>query len=188
MKEQVILVDKHDRPLGIMAKLEAHQKGLLHRAFSVFVFNSNGELLLQQRADNKYHSSGLWSNTCCSHPFPGEIVGMAAARRLKEEMGIICPLKPAFSFVYHADLDSGLIENEFDHVFFGYSDQLPQINKSEVKNYRYINVYELAKELNAHPEKYTVWLKKCINEVVLNFEASGPDFNLSLEKQNLISK
>lgn len=188
MKEQVILVDNLDRPLGIMPKLEAHQKGLLHRAFSVFVFNSNGELLLQQRAINKYHSSGLWSNTCCSHPFPGELVHMAAGRRLKEEMGLKCVLKPAFSFIYRSNLDSGLIEHEYDHVFFGYSDDLPVINKTEVKDYKYLDVQLLADEIIKHPKKYTIWLRKCITDVIEYSNKPVNEINLRLEKQNFLQQ
>ncbi len=179
MKDQVILVDNQDRPVGIMPKLEVHQKGLLHRAFSVFVFNSNGELLMQQRASNKYHSSGLWSNTCCSHPYPGELVGVAAARRLKEEMGIKCLLQPVFNFIYYSDLDSGLIENEFDHVFFGYSDDVPAINRSEVSDYKYVDMNELAADIIQAPGKYTAWLKKCVHDVVHHYTKAVAEIDLN---------
>lgn len=165
MNGDVILVDKADLPLGTMPKLEAHQKGLLHRAFSVFLFNSKGQLLLQQRALDKYHSAGLWSNTCCSHPSPGESTMDAANRRLKEEMGMSCSLRPVFSFVYKAIFNNGLIEHEFDHVFFGESDVLPVINKEEVNDWRYISLEELRVEIQEYPSRFSEWLKDCLDKV-----------------------
>ena len=135
--EKVILVDKTDHQIGEMEKQEAHIKGLLHRAFSIFIFNSKGEVLLQQRAFHKYHSGGLWTNTCCSHPRNGETTIQAANRRLMEEMGMSCVLTEEFSFIYKAKLDNDLYEHELDHVLFGTTDLLPQINKEEVADYKY---------------------------------------------------
>ena len=164
--EQVILVNKFDEPQGSMEKMEAHQKGLLHRAFSIFIFNSKNELLLQQRAKDKYHSAGLWTNTCCSHPRLGESNIEAAKRRLREEMGMECVLTEAFSFIYKAPLENGLIENEFDYVFFGISDDLPIVNPNEVQCYRYVNLKVLQNDISKRPQLYTSWLKICLNEVV----------------------
>ena len=171
MEEQVILVDTNDSPIGQMEKLEAHQKGELHRAFSIFIFNTKRELLLQQRALDKYHSGGLWTNTCCSHPRPGEDNLAAANRRLKEEMGMKANLIPAFSFTYRAEFESGLIEHEYDHVFFGKSDLLPVINKEEVEQYKYINLDTLKQELLLYPDHYTPWLKICLEKVIEQFKS-----------------
>lgn len=167
--EQVILVNKFDEPQGSMEKMEAHQKGLLHRAFSIFIFNSKNELLLQQRAKDKYHSAGLWTNTCCSHPRLGESNIEAAKRRLREEMGMECVLTEVFSFIYNAPLENGLIENEFDYVFFGISDDLPIVNPNEVQCYRYVNLKVLQNDINKQPQLYTSWLKICLNEVVEDY-------------------
>lgn len=164
--EKVILVDRNDVPHGQMEKLEAHKKGLLHRAFSVFIFNSNNELLLQQRSKGKYHSAGLWTNTCCSHPRVGENNLDAANRRLDEEMGMTCDLKYAFNFLYKADFEDGLTEHEFDHVFMGYSDVEPVINNDEVERFRYINLESLKKDIKLNPDRYTSWLKICLDKVV----------------------
>lgn len=166
MEEQVILVDKKDNVIGKAGKLEAHQKGLLHRALSVFIFNSKGEILLQQRAPHKYHTPFLWSNTACSHPRINELVKHAAERRLKEEMGIECDLNYAFNFLYNAKFDNHLIENELDHVFIGFCDEIPKPNPSEVKNYRYINSYDLMNEINENPNIFTPWFKICIDRVL----------------------
>lgn len=166
MTENVILVDVNDQEIGEMPKMEAHLKGALHRAFSIFIFNSDGDLLLQQRAHDKYHSGGKWTNTCCSHPRPGENTLSAAHRRLKEEMGMVCDIKHVFSFQYQAEVtDEGLIENEYDHVYFGISDQAPVINWDEVAAIRYMDLDELACELKNHPEQYTEWLKICFGRV-----------------------
>lgn len=164
--DEVILVNENDAEIGLMPKLEAHQKGILHRAFSVFIFNSKGELLLQQRASDKYHSAGLWSNTCCSHPLPHEATEDAAERRLIEEMGMQVSLRFIFSFVYKAKLENDLTEHEFDHVFWGVSDHEPIINTTEVANFRYINVQELVADMQTHPARYTEWLKICFGEVM----------------------
>lgn len=166
MEEQVVLVDRFDNPLGIIEKMEAHTLGLLHRAFSVFIFNSNGELLLQQRALHKYHSAGMWTNTCCSHPKPYEDTAIAANRRLMEEMGMNCELEYAFNFVYMAAVDNKLIENEFDHVYFGTSDDLPVINTNEVASFKYVNLDDLALDLSENPNRYTAWLKICFEDII----------------------
>ena len=166
MREEVILVDENDLQIGQMEKLEAHQRGELHRAFSVFIFNAKNELLLQQRAKSKYHSGGLWTNTCCSHPRIGESNLEAATRRLKEEMGMACKLNYAFNFLYKAYFDDGLTEHEFDHVFFGYSNELPEINKDEVEAYRYVSLTQLKEEIAQHPEVFTPWLKICLDRVI----------------------
>jgi isopentenyl-diphosphate delta-isomerase len=154
---EVVLVDASDCELGVMEKMEAHVKGVLHRAFSVFIYNSQGQMLLQQRADNKYHSAGLWTNACCSHPFPGEELLDAANRRLSEEMGMTADLLPSFSFIYKAELGNGLTEHEFDHVFVGTTDLLPVINPSEVKSYRWVSEEQIQKEINSAPEHFTAW-------------------------------
>lgn len=166
MIEQVILVDRSDTAIGQMEKMEAHEKGLLHRAFSVFIFNSKGELLLQQRAAHKYHSAGLWTNTCCSHPRPGELNDAAAMRRLREEMGMKCELSYGFNFIYKATFKDGLIEHELDHVFFGISDDSPVINTEEVESYKYVDVDFLLEDVQRNPDKYTPWLKICLERVI----------------------
>ena len=163
--EKVILVDKNDRQIGLMEKQEAHVKGLLHRAFSIFVFNSSNELLIQKRALQKYHSGGLWTNTCCSHPREKETILEAAHRRLHEEMGMTCKLELKFNFIYKAKLDNNLYEHEFDHVFFGVSNNDPKINNQEVDSYDYKPLEFLKKDIVAHPNKYTEWFKICLREV-----------------------
>jgi len=165
-EERVILVDEHDAPQGTMEKMEAHERGLLHRAFSIFLFNSSGELLLQQRALGKYHSGGLWTNTCCSHPRVGETVEEAAVRRLREEMGLEAPMQRAFHFIYRAELDHGMIEHELDHVLIGVSDAPPQINPEEVASHRYVALEELQSEMAHHPERFTAWFRICFPEVL----------------------
>lgn len=159
MTEYVILVNEKDEPVGTMEKMEAHQKGLLHRAFSVFIFNNNNEMLLQQRAFSKYHSAGLWTNTCCSHPRPGEELINAAKRRLIEEMGIETALTHQTSFIYKTDFDNDLTEHEFDHVFVGKYNSSPQINKDEVNDYKWINLTELRDWISKRPEDFTSWFK-----------------------------
>lgn len=163
--EEVVLVDEKDNELGLMEKMEAHQKGLLHRAFSVFVFNSNGELLLQKRAASKYHSGGLWTNTCCSHPRKGETALVAANRRLKEEMGMGCKLEKAFHFIYKSALDNELTEHELDHVFVGFTDDKPVLNSDEAEDFKYISLERLTQEIKTNPDNYTIWLKTCLPQV-----------------------
>ena len=170
MTEYLILVDEKDKQWGKLEKLLVHQLGLLHRAFSVFIFNSNGELLLQQRADSKYHSAGLWTNTCCSHPRFGEEIYWAIERRLQEEMGMSCKTDFAFSFIYKTKFENGLTEHEYDHVYFGVTDNLPVPEKSEVKNYRYMNIENLETDIRIHPENYTEWMKICLPQVRNHFD------------------
>ena len=169
-EEKVVLVDEQDQQIGLMNKQEAHIKGVLHRAFSVFVFNSNNELLLQQRAHEKYHSAGLWTNTCCSHPREGESSIDAANRRLDEEMGMKCNLEKSFDFIYHAKMPNDLIEHEFDHVFFGFTDSYPQINKKEVSSCRYMRLNDLKVDISENPDIYTEWFKICFNEVLVKIK------------------
>lgn len=166
--EEVILVDKNDVKVGTMEKMEAHRDGgTLHRAFSVFVFNTDGDLLLQRRAEHKYHSGGLWTNTCCSHPRPGETVREAANRRLVEEMGMECKLLELFSFEYKAELDGGMTEWELDHVLLGLSDVEPQINPYEVAEFKYMPLSEIDSDLKSNPDNYTEWFKICFKRVKL---------------------
>ena len=165
MEDQVILVDLHDNPIGVAGKLAAHQSGMLHRALSVFVFDSAGRLLLQQRAGMKYHSGGLWSNTCCSHSRPGEGTASAARRRLHEEMGIDCALTKMFSFIYRTDFPNGLIEHEYDHVFFGRYDGAPLLNPEEADDARWVEMGELADDIKARPDAYSYWLNACFERV-----------------------
>lgn len=162
--EEVILVDENDQETGTCEKLEAHREGLLHRAFSIFVFSSKGELLLQRRARTKYHSGGLWSNTCCSHPRPGEITEYAAHRRLKEEMGFDCELKEIFSFTYQVEFESSLFEHEYDHVFLGRNDSKPKCDPKEVCDWKTIRIDELRKAIQKAPDEYTYWFKFCFQE------------------------
>jgi isopentenyl-diphosphate delta-isomerase len=157
-KDDVIIVNERDEWLGTMGKMEAHKSGALHRAISVFVMNDKNELLLQQRAEGKYHSGGLWSNTCCSHPMPAESTMAAAHRRLQEEMGFDCELEPVFTLRYKADVGSSLIENEFDHIFYGNYNGPVQVNKDEVQDYQYISIENLEKMMKAVPESFTPWL------------------------------
>lgn len=161
----VVLVDDLDTSLGTMDKLEAHQKGLLHRAFSVLVFNSQRELLIHRRAMGKYHSGGLWTNTCCSHPMPEEDTMDAAHRRLEEEMGFDCPIVPVFQFQYEAKLDRGLTEKEYDHVFLGIFDGKPRPNTLEVMDFRYVALEDLKEEMNSDPSQFTEWFKIIIDKL-----------------------
>lgn len=174
MKE-VILVNETDEAIGTMEKMEAHQKGLLHRAFSVFIFNRKGEMLLQQRSDKKYHSGGLWTNACCSHPAPGEDVADAASKRLQEELGFETPLKKAFTFTYRAEFDNGLTENEFDHVFTGVYDGEIVPDKDEVKDYTYMPVDEVESSINIQPWKFTPWFLIAFPELKRQMSTSVPE-------------
>ncbi len=163
--EYVILVDENDQEVGQMEKMEAHEKGLLHRAFSIFLFNDKKELLLQQRANSKYHSGGLWTNTCCSHPRAGETVLEASNRRLMEEMGIEAKMNPEFSFVYRAELDNDLTEYELDHVVFGSFNGEPKINPEEVAAWKYVCMKDLEADMKENPENYTAWFRIVFDEV-----------------------
>lgn len=163
-EEKVILVDKDDHPIGLMAKMEAHEKGLLHRAFSVFVYNHKGQLLLQQRAKSKYHSPGLWTNTCCSHQRNEESNISAGKRRLQEEMGFVCELEELFSFVYKAGFDNGLIEHELDHVMVGHYDSDPEINPEEVESFKWMGLEDVKRDIENNPDLYTAWFKIIFKE------------------------
>jgi isopentenyl-diphosphate Delta-isomerase len=158
-EEQVILVNENDEPIGLMNKLEAHEKAVLHRAFSVFVLNDKNEVLLQQRAHHKYHSPLLWTNTCCSHQRAGETNIEAGKRRLFEEMGFKTELKELFHFIYKAPFDNGLTEHELDHVMIGYSNEEPNINAEEVESWKWMTIEEIKEDMIQNPEIYTVWFK-----------------------------
>jgi isopentenyl-diphosphate delta-isomerase len=166
MNELLILVDENDKEIGLMEKMPAHKSGKLHRAFSVFIFNTKGELLLQQRADSKYHSGGLWTNTCCSHPVSGEEIAVTIKKRLKEEMGIECATSFQFSFIYKSELANGLTEHELDHVYFGTTDEKPTLNKSEAKDWKYISLQTLKETVRQNPQNFTIWLQICLPEVI----------------------
>ncbi len=167
-KENVILVDRKDRQIGMMAKMEAHQKGMLHRAFSVFILNDAGEVMLQQRSAIKYHSPLLWTNTCCSHQRLGESNIQAGQRRLMEEMGFTTELEALFQFIYKAPFDNGLIEHELDHVLLGYYNDAPNINQKEVASWKWLSPAAIKEEMNNDPEKYTIW-SRIIFEKFYNF-------------------
>jgi isopentenyl-diphosphate delta-isomerase len=159
MEERVILVSEQDQELGNAEKLQAHKEKELHRSFSIFIFNPQGEMLLQRRAEGKYHSGGLWTNTCCGHPRPGEETKEAASRRLKEEMGFVCEIQEQFQFMYKVKLDHGLWEHEFDHVFFGTYEGEPNPASEEVSEYRWVKPNVLLGHVQEHPEQYTEWFK-----------------------------
>lgn len=157
--EHVVLVDRADRPIGAAEKLLAHRRGLLHRAISVFVFDSAGRMLIQRRALGKYHSAGLWSNTACSHPRPGEPAAAAAVRRLREEMGLTCPVEHAFSFIYRVDLGDGLTEHEYDRVFLGQCDARPDPDPEEVLDWRFLQPAAIRREMATRPDRFTYWFR-----------------------------
>jgi len=164
MLEHVILVNENDEPIGLMEKLEAHQKGVLHRAFSVFILNDKNELMLQQRAQSKYHSPLLWTNTCCSHQKPNETNTEAGSRRLQEEMGFSTELLDVFSFIYKAPFDNGLTEHELDHVLVGKFNEEPNINPTEVEAWKWMAIEDIKEDLRINPEQYTVWFKIIFDE------------------------
>jgi isopentenyl-diphosphate Delta-isomerase len=170
---EVILVDTNDNPIGLMEKIEAHEKALLHRAFSVFIFNSAGEMLLQQRAVAKYHSGGLWTNACCSHPLPGETVAAAAHRRLQEEMGFDTELTKAFHFIYQAPFDNGLTEHEFDHVLVGQYEGPIQPHPAEVEDHCYQSMPQIKQALAQRPQAFTEWFKIAFPKIEAYLAASG---------------
>ncbi len=159
IEEHVILVNEKDEQIGLMPKMEAHEKAVLHRAFSVFIFNDKDELMLQQRAVDKYHSPGLWTNTCCSHQRDGESNIEAGKRRLKEEMGFVTNLKESISFIYKAPFDNGLTEHEFDHVLLGKYNDDPNINSKEVASWKWMSLEHIKVDVRLHPEIYTEWFK-----------------------------
>lgn len=170
-KIQVILVDEQDRVIGAADKLEAHKRGYLHRAFSIFIVDSRGRMLLQQRALDKYHSGGLWSNACCSHPLPGETTAAAARRRLMEEMGFQCPLKKLFAFTYRCELNNGMTEHEYDHVFLGVYDGLLNPDPDEVFDYRYWSIDEIVAAMHESPGRFTSWFLLSFQRVAQHFVA-----------------
>ncbi len=163
-EEQVILVNTNDEPIGLMNKLEAHEKAVLHRAFSVFVLNNKNEVMLQQRAHHKYHSPLLWTNTCCSHQRAGETNLQAGKRRLEEEMGFVTDLKELFHFIYKAPFDNGLTEHELDHVMIGYYNGEPQINPDEVESWKWMDIEAIREDMKNQPQIYTVWFKIIFDE------------------------
>ena len=166
MREQeVVLVNWKDEPTGTVAKMAAHQQGLLHRAFSVFIFDTRGRMLLQQRALQKYHGGGLWTNACCSHPYPQEKVEDAAARRLKEELGFSTPLQKIFTFTYKAEVENGLIEHEYDHVFAGEYESTIRPDGDEVMDYCYKSLADIKESINDKPQAFTYWFKLALPEI-----------------------
>jgi isopentenyl-diphosphate delta-isomerase len=159
VREEVILVNENDEAIGVEEKLQAHLIGSLHRAFSIFIFNSAGYLLLQQRASTKYHSQGLWSNTCCGHPRPGESTERASRRRLFEEMGFDCDVREVFGFIYHTELDNGLFEHEYDHVLVGKFDGMPDPSHAEVDDWKWVSLTTLKLDMQRNPDDFTYWFK-----------------------------
>ena len=173
-EELLVLVDAEDKEVGLMEKMEVHRCGLLHRAFSVLLYNEQGEMLLQQRALLKYHGGGLWTNACCSHPKPGEKLEDAVNRRLKEELGLTSDCRKIHHFIYRAELDNGLIEHEFDYIFVGLAKDTPQINEEEVADWKFVNVGLLKKDIQNYPQHYTPWFKLIMEQM-----ANIPDIDLS---------
>jgi isopentenyl-diphosphate Delta-isomerase len=167
--EEVIIVNRNDEAVGKMEKMEAHVKGELHRAFSVVIFNSKGELLLQKRASTKYHSAGLWTNTCCSHPRPGEPLENAIHRRLQQEMGIDTELMFSHKFIYRTKLEKDLIEHEYDHVYTGTTDEQPSINLNEVEDWKYAEPAWLRDDMRKNPHAYTHWFKLIMSDPEFHF-------------------
>lgn len=165
-KDFLILVDENDKAWGKLEKDLVHEKGLLHRAFSVFIFNTKGEMLMQQRADEKYHSGGLWTNACCSHPRFGEELNDAVERRLQEEIRLACKTEFAFSFIYKTTFENDLTEHEFDHVFIGFSDELPIPDATEVKDWKYESIDKIKLNLETNPAQFTIWFRLCFENVV----------------------
>ena len=179
--QEVVLVNENDEVLGTMEKLQAHEKGVLHRAFSVIIFNANGEMLIHKRAKDKYHCGGLWTNACCSHPRLNESPKDGAERRLKEEMGFSVPVEFIGSFIYKVKFDNGLTEHEFDHMFCGHFDGQPDPNKEEVDSWKYIAVDDLLKDVNKQPECYTFWFRDILEnrlEALLNYDESWKKNNV----------
>ena len=170
-RDNVVLVNRQDHAIGEMDKMEAHLKGALHRAFSILIFNSKGEMLLQKRGKQKYHGAGLWTNTCCSHHQLGENVKQSARERLMFEMGLSCELDFLFSFVYRSKVENNLIEHEFDHVFIGYSDLQPKPNIMEVEDFKWISRKDLRTEIEKHPEQFTCWFREIVAKIWDNISA-----------------
>lgn len=190
MKEYVVLVDNDDNSIGTAEKMDVHRNPKLHRAFSIFIVNSKGELLIQKRALNKYHCPGMWSNTCCSHPRPGEPLERAAHRRLREEMGFDTELFKIFSFIYKAEFDNGLTEEEYDHIFFGKWDGTPKINSEEVADYKWISGDFLMQDIKKNPGIYTAWFKIALEKIFEKSKAikgrSGGDWKFALPVDEIL--
>lgn len=165
-RNKVVLVDEQDKVLGEMNKMEAHEKGILHRAFSIFIFNSKGQMLIHQRANEKYHGGGLWTNACCSHPQWDEDIKESAEQRLQFEMGLQCDLKRVFAFVYHTPVENDLIEHEYDHVLVGYTNQQPIPNPIEVQAYQWIDKLELLQKIKDQPEAFTYWFRMALPQII----------------------
>ncbi|WP_199141635.1 isopentenyl-diphosphate Delta-isomerase [Pedobacter sp. ASV12] len=170
---KVVLVNKDDNPIGEAEKIEAHRQGLLHRAFSVFIFNERRQMLLQQRASDKYHGAGLWTNACCSHPQLHEDIRESASERLSYEMGLSCSIKKLFSFIYHAPVENGLIEHEYDHVFYGFTSSRPVPNPNEVQDYKWMETDMIATDIRDNPANYTYWFRSAFHRVVAYVEQGG---------------
>ena len=168
--EKIILVDKNDKEIGTGEKLKVHKEGKLHRAFSIFIFNSQGQMLIQKRNSNKYHSGGLWSNTCCSHPRAGKALTEEIHERLKQEMGFDTDLKEIFSFIYKVRFDNNLYEHEFDHVYIGRYDNDPKPNPQEAEECKWIPISELTCDTKRNPDDYTYWFKAALERVLLNLD------------------
>ena len=162
----IILVDKEDNQVGTGEKIDVHKRGILHRAFSIFIFNDKDELMIQKRAKGKYHSELLWTNTCCGHPYPNENTDNAAHRRLKEEMGFDTKLEKVFSFLYKHTFDNGLTEHEFDHVFMGTYNKNPRLNPNEAESYKWISIEELEEDIKNNPNRYSYWIKIIMKKIV----------------------
>lgn len=166
-RNKVVLVDKDNNPIGQMDKLQAHMEGKLHRAFSIFIFNDQNELLLQQRASHKYHGANLWSNTCCSHPQWGDDLMESAQERLGYEMGMHCALKWIYNFIYNERVENNLIEHELDAIFIGHSNENPKINPEEVSDFKWISMDNLLRDMKANPDNYTIWFKQVLPELLV---------------------
>lgn len=184
MLEKVILINESNQEMGVAEKVHAHKEGLLHRAFSIFLFDFSGRILLQRRALTKYHSGGLWSNTCCGHPRPGERTEEAAHRRLNEEMGIQCALQEAFGVLYRAGLEGGLIEHEFDHVFVGYFNGVPILNTTETDDWAWIEFDSLMRSVTQAPERYSFWLKLLLPRVIEWHNANQNEGTISADNKS----
>jgi isopentenyl-diphosphate delta-isomerase len=178
VKEELILVNQNDEAIGVEEKIKAHLIGALHRAFSVFIFNSAGQLLLQKRTSTKYHSKGLWSNTCCGHPRPGESIVGASQRRLGEEMGFNCEVREIFKFIYHVKLDDGLFEHEYDHVLVGRFDGNPKPNRDEVDGWKWVDLMTLKGEMQKQPDKYTYWFRISLDELCHSYSIELSDVDV----------
>jgi isopentenyl-diphosphate delta-isomerase len=183
VREEVILVNENDEAIGVEEKLQTHLLGSLHRAFSIFIFNSAGQLRLQKRASTKYHSKGLWSNTCCGHPRPGESTGEASRRRLHEEMGFDCEVREVFEFIYHAELDNGLVEHEYDHVLVGRFDGKPNPSLDEVDDWKWVGLATLKLDMRQNPGDFTYWFKVSLDPLCKYIESpnAGALTNISQE-------